>query len=458
MNNEIKKRLYFVIMPIGSDESKIRKDSDDTYDLIIEPAVTEFAKENGNFEFDCLRADKVREPNNIIKDITRKLYDANVVIADLSNQNPNVFYELGVRHSLVGRTIMITNNLKDVPFDLRAYRVIEYDLSARGAEKAKKAIKECLDKIETNPNVSDNPVFDLFHGIPIQGKIEKEPEKSNIKQEVAILRQMIERLNYNFQVRNDQLTESKSELNSLIEASIEINLKKFAEDITPTRTISLIDIARRTGIADVYERRDDARKRILELLPKANKNVQLIGISLRRFFHHGSEINEHLRSLSGNSANWQALVIDPECEQALLRSLREHESFYMNTLGLKELNYSHMNYTQLFEKFGETYKKAQLWTDLKQTIHNVQIAEQELGFNVSLRLYHGAPTCFLAIIDDHLLVEQYHYGAMRDERLSEQVPVFEFKSGTIMYQQLRGHFEHMWKRLSREPEKEKIQK
>jgi hypothetical protein len=188
MNQPTGPRLYFVIMPIGSEGSKARKDSDDAFDLIIQPAISEFSVEIGGFPFECLRADKVCEANNIVKDIARRLNDADVVIADLTGQNANVFYELGVRHALIGRTIMIARSLRDVPFDLRNYRVIAYDLTARGAARAKKAIKEYLGGIEKNPKGSDNPVQDSFEGRPpAKTKVGNSTASDEAHQEVKVV-------------------------------------------------------------------------------------------------------------------------------------------------------------------------------------------------------------------------------------------------------------------------------
>ncbi|NPA39327.1 MAG: hypothetical protein GXO57_02645 [Thermodesulfobacteria bacterium] len=54
----------------------------------------------------------------IIKDILDNLYKADLVIADLTDQNPNVFYELGVRHTLSNKTILIAQDISYIPSDL----------------------------------------------------------------------------------------------------------------------------------------------------------------------------------------------------------------------------------------------------------------------------------------------------------------------------------------------------
>jgi hypothetical protein len=176
-----------------------------------------------------------------------------------------------------------------------------------------------------------------------------------------------------------------------------------------------------------------------------------MGISLRRFFHRGSQLNESIRSLRGHPLEWKALVIDPDTDQALFRSLREQETTYKKLLHQDYLEYARMERQELLEKFNPTYKQMQLYTDVMQTKHNVAVAPEELGLKIALRFYRAASVAFLAIIDDYLFVEQYHYGAGTDDRVAERVPVFEFGRGSDMYRQMYGHFDYVWNSLSRDP-------
>ena len=158
--------------------------------------------------------------------------------------------------------------------------------------------------------------------------------------------------------------------------------------------------------------------------------------------------------MGGRPLEWKALVIDPNTDQALFRSLREQETTYKNLLRQDRLEYGKMEKQELFDKFDVTYKQMQLYTDLMQTKHNVAVAPEELGLKIplfALRFYRAAPVAFLAIVDDFLFVEQYHYGAGTDDRVAERVPVFEFGRGSDMYRQMYGHFDYVWNSLSRDP-------
>lgn len=108
------------------------------------------------------------------------------MLADLSGQNPNVFYELGVRHSLRPRTILIAQNLDDIPSDLREYRTIIYDTSARGASRFKKKINEFLKEIYKEPERADNPVLDRLGSITDSKLTQVESERDELKKELTM--------------------------------------------------------------------------------------------------------------------------------------------------------------------------------------------------------------------------------------------------------------------------------
>ena len=83
----------------------------------------------------CVRADDILAPGPIINDILRSIQESDYIIADLTEQNPNVYYELGLAHASGKPVILITQNIDSLPFDLRHQRIIEYsDTAAGGAQ------------------------------------------------------------------------------------------------------------------------------------------------------------------------------------------------------------------------------------------------------------------------------------------------------------------------------------
>ena len=74
----------------------------------------------------CMKADDIWENSTFIQDIFDLIFTSQVVIADFSDKNPNVFYEVGIAHTLGKTVIPITQNIEDVPSDLRHHRVLKY--------------------------------------------------------------------------------------------------------------------------------------------------------------------------------------------------------------------------------------------------------------------------------------------------------------------------------------------
>ena len=97
-----------------------------------------------------LRADDIFTSSSIIEDIWEHFNRAKLIISDVSEKNPNVFYELGIAHTIGKDVIIITQNEDDIPFDLRHIRYFLYVDNEKGWNKLKedleKAIKSTLNK------------------------------------------------------------------------------------------------------------------------------------------------------------------------------------------------------------------------------------------------------------------------------------------------------------------------
>lgn len=103
----------FVIMPFGAPFDRY-------YRNIFVPAIQAAGLQP-------LRADSIFSSTTIMSDVWRCTRNALVVLADVTGKNPNVFYELGLAHASRKPVVIVTDNLEDVPFDLKGLRVIEYD-------------------------------------------------------------------------------------------------------------------------------------------------------------------------------------------------------------------------------------------------------------------------------------------------------------------------------------------
>jgi hypothetical protein len=129
---ESAKKTCFVIAPIGLAGSKERLHSDDVLDLIINPVITQLGFEPGR------RADHLGTPGDINRQVIERIINDDLVIADLTGHNANVFYELAIRHSVRKRCIHLMRSGEKIPFDNSLQRTIFVDPEKpREIEKAK---------------------------------------------------------------------------------------------------------------------------------------------------------------------------------------------------------------------------------------------------------------------------------------------------------------------------------
>jgi len=144
----------FVAMPM-SDVNGVATEAEwnRVYQKVFAPAIRAAG-------FDPIRSNPVR--GSLVAGIIHNLWSAEAMIADLTGQKPNVFYELGVRHALRGKTVMIVRNPKDIPFDLKDYpRCIYNPKTVQGQKRFRNSIRKLLRNIIQEPDRPDNPVEDF---------------------------------------------------------------------------------------------------------------------------------------------------------------------------------------------------------------------------------------------------------------------------------------------------------
>lgn len=103
---------------------------DEVYNLFIADALNEAG-------YGVFRADDLRSQCSILQDIISSIVSCDLIVADLTGAKPNVFYELGLAHALRKPVILLTQDLSDIPFDLKSYRVLRYDTHFARVRKAR---------------------------------------------------------------------------------------------------------------------------------------------------------------------------------------------------------------------------------------------------------------------------------------------------------------------------------
>lgn len=138
--------LCFVIMPFGSW-------FDVYYTGIYKPSI----KDAG---YSAQRADDIYRPCEVMKDIWTHIKTADILLADLTTKNPNVFYELGLAHAR-GKTVILTApSPDDVPFDLKHIRFIVYDKNVPNwGDQLKTKLTEALKEAKKDPSEYRPSIF-----------------------------------------------------------------------------------------------------------------------------------------------------------------------------------------------------------------------------------------------------------------------------------------------------------
>lgn len=112
----------FVVSPIGDAGTDIRKNADQLYQHIIKPVCEKCG-------FIAKRVDEFNTSESITQEILDALNDYELVIADLTGHNPNVFFEIGYRTKSQKPIIHLKRKDEIIPFDVSAIRTFEYDLT-----------------------------------------------------------------------------------------------------------------------------------------------------------------------------------------------------------------------------------------------------------------------------------------------------------------------------------------
>lgn len=92
----------------------------------------------------CRRADDIWENPEVIQDVVSLIDKSAVIICDCTGRNPNVFYEIGIAHTLGREVILITQSQDDIPFDLRHLRFVKYLNNGEGLRELKDRIQQRL--------------------------------------------------------------------------------------------------------------------------------------------------------------------------------------------------------------------------------------------------------------------------------------------------------------------------
>jgi hypothetical protein len=242
------KPTCFVLMPFAEEFNEV-------YEHAISPA----AEAAG---FLCHRADHAVGPNAIISDIIESIFSAGVIVADVTGSNPNVFYELGVAHTIDNKTVVICEKTdKPLPFDLAAYRVIFYRRTIEGIRtELRGKLEKHLTQLGSWKNHPTNPVQHfrpVKYKVPLKSQAELEQKVRSLEGDVRALRKEMRR----GELRTLILSLREIEFRHLrgLAAEGPFNYEKhsaFLDELRKLRSLKLIRNKRDTTIGGVPQKGD----------------------------------------------------------------------------------------------------------------------------------------------------------------------------------------------------------
>ena len=202
----------FTIMPFGGW-------FDDYYASVYKPAIEAAGLKPK-------RADDLYRPSTIVNDIWTYTRAAKLVLADLTGKNANVFYELGLAHALAKPVVLVAESMNDVPFDLRALRVIEYDKNEpRWGDTLRDKIIQSISEVLASPLASVPSAFIEARAHQDSKPItEQEKQFLELRQEIDLLKR---------ELRSTELRNSRSR-------QLELEVSERDMSIGPNEATELI--------------------------------------------------------------------------------------------------------------------------------------------------------------------------------------------------------------------------
>jgi hypothetical protein len=157
------KKRCFVISPIGAPGSDVRTHADDVFNYIVEPVAQQMG-------YETERGDHTARPGRISDQMYDRILHDDLLIAVLTFQNPNVYYELAIAHAAARPLIILCEASHTLPFDIKDQRVIFYDLRPKSLFDGtyKKELEKAIAQLESGtaePEVPFRPNLTPLGGL-----------------------------------------------------------------------------------------------------------------------------------------------------------------------------------------------------------------------------------------------------------------------------------------------------
>jgi len=261
MSENIKKRC-FVITPIGDDTDPIRRHIDGIIEAAIVPAL--------GSKYVISVSHKISEPGSITKQIISEIYQGDLVIANLTDKNPNVMYELAFRHTLGLPVIMIAEKGTSLPADIIMQRTIFYCNDAKGVLELKEELKKAEEEISFDKKCG--PIYEVLGELSHDTTVLQQAQ-GTLNTDVGPLEYILKRLNRiedaiivsNQHIRQQYINEREkfprmtAMLFTYEELTNKLNLKflhnqlsKVHDIVDPDATVDSVSVDKDKKVIEIY--------------------------------------------------------------------------------------------------------------------------------------------------------------------------------------------------------------
>jgi tetratricopeptide (TPR) repeat protein len=339
VRSESEDMKLFIAMPYGKRKAPLDYEKpDETYVIDFDLVWTQILKPAVPKGFDPKRADELRGPGLIDRKYIELLFEADIVLADLTFGNPNVYYELGIRQALSKKgTVMVACNGTKLPFDVRNQTVIHYDYFASPAPRAASALREFQKQLrqaieEASGPELNSPVHVLLPGLSIGlYKAGKSPEArvQELTQRTHELETTL--MNQQSQDGEERLLD-KLRMASTAQQVLRLYQLSFHMDIKSVRLLELLAVRLRDS--SYFDESLLTLDRALKMDPNDPELLREMGFVYRKkgpeFYSQAEEYMERALRINDFDSELHGMLgglFKRRCEyeQALIQYKRAHE-------------------------------------------------------------------------------------------------------------------------------------
>lgn len=387
----------FVVMPIGTKGSEKYRQFLAIYNYIIKEAVEPL-------DYTCERADEIPRSGIIPEQISQALREAELVIADLTEKNPNVMYEVGVRQALGKPIISIAQDIQGLPFDISHYRTIEYHPSdIESIAECRKLLAEYVRKLVVTaaPSASEEPLEGLERRFEI-----------GLENVYRILGELVPRF--------EQTTNKVDKLFDKWKAMIgdEPNFRVLSERIQELISANQILMQMsQLGLVNIFKNRMDAIEQyFFNIMRDEPSELDIVGSTIF--------------GLKGyRNASFEQII-------ELLRSKHSNPDFKLRIL---LTHWDFISYRQDQEKTEKNIARYVISKELNDAIDFLK----SKGMADTVKFYKGSPTCFTIIAEGQkqMLINPYPY---QREAYNSWCIVVRETFGGVYSDFKKAHFDEPW--------------